>query len=48
MKTLPARLVDTGGFAKEDRITHRIGLSSVDEIDDEVRRWMRAAYEKDA
>lgn len=44
----PARLVDTGGFAKKDRITYRIGLASVDEIDDEVRRWLRTAYERDA
>ncbi len=48
LKAPPARLVDTGGFAKKDRITYRIALSSVDEIDDEVLRWMREAYEKDA
>ena len=41
------RLVSTGGEAKGDRITHRIGLSSIDEIDQEVRTWLRRAYEGD-
>jgi hypothetical protein len=41
------RLIDTGGFAKKDRITHRIPISSLDEIDTEVERWMRRAYEMD-
>lgn len=44
----PKRLVDTGGFEKKDRITRRIGISSVDEIDAEVKRWLRAAYAMDA
>ncbi|HLJ87653.1 MAG TPA: DUF5655 domain-containing protein [Candidatus Angelobacter sp.] len=44
----PKRLIDTGGFAKKDRITHRFEIFSVDEIDDEVRRWTRKAYEMDA
>ncbi len=42
------RLIDTGGFAKKDRITHRIPISSVKEIDDEVKRWLKIAYELDA
>ena len=42
------RLIDTGGFAKKDRITHRIPLSSPAEIDDEVKRWLRVAYDEDA
>jgi hypothetical protein len=42
------RLVDTGGFAKKDRITHRIPISHLDEIDAEVTRWLRAAYDLDA
>jgi hypothetical protein len=42
------RLIDTGGYAKKDRITHRIPISSVAEIDDEVKKWMRTAYEADA
>lgn len=42
------RLIDTGGFAKKDRITHRIPITSLDEIDDEVTRWLKAAYDRDA
>jgi hypothetical protein len=41
------RLIDTGGFAKKDRITHRIPIGSVAEIDDEVKCWLQAAYEMD-
>jgi hypothetical protein len=42
------RLIDTGGLAQGDRITHRIPVHSVDEVDDEVARWLRTAYELDA
>jgi hypothetical protein len=42
------RLVETGGYAKKDRITHRIAISSPADIDGEVRRWLRVAYEGDA
>lgn len=50
LKDTPAtgRLIDTGGFAKKDRITHRIPISSLADIDDEVRRWLEKAYEMDA
>ncbi len=41
------RLLDTGGLVKGDRITHRISITTVDEIDDEVRAWLRIAYELD-
>jgi len=41
------RLLDTGGFAKKDRITHRIAISSPSDIDNDVKRWMRVAYEGD-
>ena len=44
----PARLIDTGGFAKKDRITHRIEITSEGDIDEEVKRWLRKAYEMDA
>lgn len=43
----PRRLIDTGGFAKKDRITHRIEITRSEEFDDEARRWMRKAYEMD-
>jgi hypothetical protein len=42
------RLIDTGGFAKKDRITHRIPISSIAEIDDEVKHWLKVAYDRDA
>ena len=42
------RLIDTGGFAKKDRITHRIPISSIEEIDDEVKHWLKVAYDRDA
>jgi len=41
---LSGRLIDTGGKAKGDRITHRIAISEVGEIDAEVERWLGAAY----
>jgi len=41
-------LIDTGGLAKGDRITHRIPLESLKEIDAEVTRWLKTAYEMDA
>lgn len=44
----PNRLIDTGGFAKKDRITHRFEITSLDEIDDEVKRWLKKAYDMDA
>jgi hypothetical protein len=41
------RLISTGGYAKKDRITHRIPISSLAEIDDEVKQWLRMAFEED-
>ena len=41
------RLIDTGGYAKKDRITHRIPISSLKEIDAEVKQWLRTAYKED-
>jgi hypothetical protein len=42
------RLIDTGGFAKKDRITHRIPITKVAEIDDQVQTWLKKAYDMDA
>ncbi len=39
------RLIDTGGQATGDRITHRIAITSMDEIDDQVRYWLKRAYD---
>lgn len=41
------RLIDTGGSKKKDRITHKIAISSVEEIDEEVIDWLRMAYDRD-
>ncbi len=46
MKT-PKRLIDTGGYQKKDRITRRIEIKSKADIDDEVKRWLKKAYEMD-
>jgi hypothetical protein len=42
------RLIDTGGFAKKDRITHRIPITSLADVDAEVKRWLKVAYARDA
>ncbi len=42
------RLIDTGGLAKKDRITRRIELTSVSDIDAEVKKWLKAAYDRDS
>jgi len=44
---LPRRLIDTGGLAKKDRISHRIEISNQDQIDDDLKKWLRIAYELD-
>ncbi|CAN5345132.1 DUF4287 domain-containing protein [soil metagenome] len=41
------RLINTGGFAKGDRITHRISITTVADIDDEVKYWLKTAYNLD-
>ncbi len=45
---LPKRVIDTGGLAKKDRITHRIEIKSGSDVDDEVKKWLKTAYELDA
>src|SRR5208282_3708863 len=44
---LPKRVVDTGGLAKKDRITHRIEVTSASEIDVELAKWLQVAYSLD-
>lgn len=46
MKT-PKRLIDTGGFEKKDRITRRIEVRSEADIDNELQRWLKKAYDLD-
>jgi Domain of unknown function (DUF5655)/Domain of unknown function (DUF4287) len=45
---VPKRLINTGGFEKKDRVTHRIELSKPEDFDSEAMRWMKVAYEGDA
>jgi hypothetical protein len=47
-KKTPKRLIDTGGFEKKDRITHRFEITSLKDIDDELKRWLKVAYDRDA
>ena len=42
------RLLDTGGREKKNRITHKIAIASLADIDAEVRHWLRVAYEVDS
>lgn len=44
----PKRLINTGGYEKKDRITHRFEITSLKDMDDEVKRWLKTAYERDA
>jgi hypothetical protein len=44
----PKRVIDTGGFRKKDRITHRIEIMSPADIDGDMTRWLLKAYELDA
>src|ERR1041384_3636702 len=46
-KKTPKRLIDTGGFAKKDRITHRFEIASLKDIDQEVKRWLKTTYDRD-
>jgi hypothetical protein len=41
------RLLETGGYKKKDRITHRIAVSSPDDIDELLKTWLIRAYELD-
>jgi hypothetical protein len=47
-KNTPKRLIDTDGLAKKDRITHRFEITSLNDIDAEVKQWLRKAYDRDA
>ena len=41
------RLIDTGGFARKDRITHRIAITAAADINGETREWLARAYALD-
>lgn len=42
------RLLDTGGFRKRDRLTHRIEVRCLADVDEALEGWLRAAYRGDA
>lgn len=42
------RLVETGGLAKKNRITHKIAIATPTDVDAFVRRWLQTAYDRDA
>lgn len=44
----PKRLINTGGYEKKDRITHRFEISVLGQIDKVVKKWLKVAYERDA
>lgn len=45
---IPKRVASTGGLEKGDRITHRIPLTSAEEIDAELKTWLKVAFDLDA
>ena len=47
-KSPPKRFIDTGGAKKGDRITHRVEITSPSQIDAEIKRWLKTAYDLDA
>lgn len=40
-----ARLKSTGGLAKGDRITHKVGLKAVEDLDESLMEWIHLAYD---
>jgi hypothetical protein len=42
-----ARLKDTGGLKKKDRITHKVEITSLDDLDAQLKKWLRMAYDRD-
>jgi Domain of unknown function (DUF5655) len=44
---VPKGLIDTSGLAKKDRITHRMEIKAAEQIDGEVKRWLKTAYDLD-
>lgn len=41
------RLINSGGQAKKNRITHRISITQLSDIDTEVVQWLKKAYQLD-
>jgi len=47
VKDPAGRLLDTGGFRKKDRITHKLELTGEADLE-AARPWLQRAYERDA
>ena len=47
LKAPRQRLLDTGGFARKDRISHRIEVRKASDVDATLRRWLEVAYQRD-
>jgi predicted transport protein len=47
VKDPSGRLKDTGGFTKKDRITHKVEIASMADLDAAVLGWLKQAYERD-
>ena len=43
-----SRLQDTLGRVKKNRITHKVAIASLGDIDLQVKRWLKQAYERDS
>jgi len=41
------RLLSTGGFAKKDRITHRVEITELGDVDGQLLKWLKQAYARD-
>ena len=41
-------MIDTGGLAKKDRITHRLEITAAEQIGGEAKKWLKTAYDLDA
>lgn len=42
-----SRLKDTGGLQKKNRITHKVEVTSLEDLDAELKAWLKKAYERD-
>jgi hypothetical protein len=47
VKDPSGQLKDTGGFAKKDRITHRLELTCEADLDAALSGWLKRAYDRD-
>ncbi len=47
VKRAGTRLVETGGFAKKDRLTHRLEVTKPSDVDGTLKGWLAVAYERD-